>query len=188
MDELDTDQQRVIARAVARMVVTTVLLFAIYALAPVDSVTEGGDAYIRLVIALVIVVVVIGWQLRSIVTADYPQLRAIEGVVIAIPVFIVVFALLYLGLARSDASNFNEHLNRVTALYFTVSVLTTVGFGDITARTDGARLIVTIQMLLDLALLAIVLRVFFSVARTGLVARRRTRRARRRGAAGSPGG
>jgi hypothetical protein len=40
-----------------------------------------------------------------------------------------------------------------------------VGFGDITATSDGARLIVTLQMLLDLALIAIIVRVYFATAR-----------------------
>jgi hypothetical protein len=46
-----------------------------------------------------------------------------------------------------------------------VTVLSTVGFGDITAQSDASRLLVTIQMLLDLALIAIVVRVFYATAR-----------------------
>jgi voltage-gated potassium channel len=43
------------------------------------------------------------------------------------------------------------------ALYFTVTILSTVGFGDITATGQGARLLVTMQMVLDFSYLAVVL-------------------------------
>jgi hypothetical protein len=36
-------------------------------------------------------------------------------------------------------------LTRTDALYFTVTVFSTVGFGDITAKTETARLVVTGQ-------------------------------------------
>jgi hypothetical protein len=80
----------------------------------------------------------------------------------------------------------------VGALYFTVTVLATVGFGDITAQTAGARLLVTAQMLLGLGLLAGIVRVFSAAARAGAArrvagqgeapqrGRRRARRPRRR--------
>jgi voltage-gated potassium channel len=39
-------------------------------------------------------------------------------------------------------------MTHTDALYFTVTVFATVGFGDITARTDTARLLVTVQITL----------------------------------------
>jgi hypothetical protein len=46
-------------------------------------------------------------------------------------------------------------------MYFTVTVFTTVGFGDITATSQLARALVTVQMLLDLIVIGLVIRVFF---------------------------
>lgn len=43
-----------------------------------------------------------------------------------------------------------------------VTVFASVGFGDISAVSDGARLLVTVQMLLDLLLLGLVVRLFLS--------------------------
>jgi voltage-gated potassium channel len=40
-------------------------------------------------------------------------------------------------------------------LYFTVTVFATVGFGDITAKTEAARLLVTGQMIIDLIIIGI---------------------------------
>ena len=39
-------------------------------------------------------------------------------------------------------------------MYYTVSIVSTLGFGDISPVTDGTRLVVTVQMLLDIALIA----------------------------------
>ena len=58
-------------------------------------------------------------------------------------------------------SRFNTHpLTRTDVLYFTVTVFSTVGFGDISAVSQSARLVVTAQMLLDLLALGLVIRAF----------------------------
>jgi hypothetical protein len=62
-------------------------------------------------------------------------------------------------------------MTRTNALYFTVTVFATVGFGDITAKTEAARLVVTGQMLIDLIILGLGARVI-----VGAVTRGRQRR------------
>ena len=59
-------------------------------------------------------------------------------------------------------------MTRSSALYFTVTVFSTVGFGDITAKTDVARLVVTVQMLADLAVVAVVIRLILGAANRGV--------------------
>jgi Ion channel len=58
-------------------------------------------------------------------------------------------------MAAVSASNFGQKLIHTDALYFTVTVFTTVGFGDITAKSEGARLLVTAQMIADLIVLGV---------------------------------
>ena len=159
------DRRRLVARAVARMVVTTTLLLVLYALAPVGPGPGGAGAVVRLVAVVVLFVVVVALQVRAIVSAAYPVLRAIEALVIAIGLFLVLFALLYLGLATAAPDSFTRPLTRVSALYFTATVLATVGFGDITAQSEAAQLLVTVQMLLGLTLLALAVRIFSAAAR-----------------------
>jgi hypothetical protein len=55
-------------------------------------------------------------------------------------------------------------LTRFDAVYFTVTVLATVGFGDIAAVTQTARILVTIQMLADLVLIGFVAKVLLGAA------------------------
>jgi hypothetical protein len=62
-------------------------------------------------------------------------------------------------MARLSAANFSAPLDRTNALYFTVTVFSTVGFGDITATTHTARLVVTAQMVADLVIIGIAIQV-----------------------------
>jgi hypothetical protein len=63
--------------------------------------------------------------------------------------------------AQDDPANFSTHtLTRTDALYFTVTVFATVGFGDISATSQVARCFVTAQMILDLLVLGLGVRVF----------------------------
>ncbi|HEY1295272.1 MAG TPA: ion channel [Chloroflexota bacterium] len=158
------DRRRVLVATVARLIASTAILLAVYALLPIEGITTP-DTVGRLVIVLIALPLVFAWQIHAIKSAKYPDLRATEAVIGAVTIFVILFALLYLGLGLSDPANFSQSLDRISAIYFTVTVLSTVGFGDISAQSDVSRLLVTIQMLLDLALIAIVVHVFFGVAR-----------------------
>jgi hypothetical protein len=155
------DRRRVLVATVARLIASTAILLAVYALLPIEGITTP-DTVGRLVIVLIALPLV---QIHAIKSAKYPDLRATEAVIGAVTIFVILFALLYFGLGLSDPANFSQSLDRISAIYFTVTVLSIVGFGDISAQSDVSRLLVTIQMLLDLALIAIVVHVFFGVAR-----------------------
>ncbi len=79
-----------------------------------------------------------------------------EALAITAPLFLLLFASAYLVLAQADPANFSTpQLNRTDTLYFTLTVFSTVGFGDITATSQAARVIVMIQMVLDLVVLGL---------------------------------
>ena len=161
------DRRRKIARSASRILVTTVGLVGLYAFAPVPG-TSGAGALVGMIAGLVVFAGLVGWQIRTIVQAEHPILRALEVVALALPLLVVVFAFTYLSISRADAASFSEHLDRIGALYYTVSTLSTVGFGDIAARSDAARILVTAQMLFDLALIAGLVRLIILATRTGL--------------------
>ena len=82
--------------------------------------------------------------------------------------YLLLFARIYLSNSLNDQSAFTEPLNLVTALYFTVTVFASVGFGDIYPETDSMRLLVTAQMLLNLIVFGVVIRLLASAARRGV--------------------
>ena len=70
----------------------------------------------------------------------------------------VFLSLIYLGLA-SRSGQFDELHTRIDALYFTMSTIATVGFGDVHATGQVARVVVTIQIFLDLIFVGLVARI-----------------------------
>ena len=86
-----------------------------------------------------------------------------------------MFARIYLTLSTLASHAFSIDLDRTRALYFTITVFSTVGFGDISPQTNYARLFVSVQMLLDLVVLGVVVRVLFGAAQRGVASRNGTR-------------
>jgi voltage-gated potassium channel len=148
-----------------RALATAVVLVALYYLLPLDHVR---DVPVTLVVGLVILLAVTAWQLRAIVRAKYPALRAVVALAVTVPLFVLLFASVYFVMAQASPANFGAHqLTRTDALYFTVTVFSTVGFGDITPVSQGARLVVTAQMILDLLVLGLGIRVFVGAVQLG---------------------
>jgi voltage-gated potassium channel len=123
---------------------------------------------VRLVVGLLVFAGVVTWQVRAVLGSRYPGLRAVEALAAAIPLFLLLFAAAYLRMADADAGAFSEPLSRTDALYFTITVFSTVGFGDITPKTDLARVATMVQMLGDLLVVGLVLRLMVGAVKAGL--------------------
>lgn len=150
-------------RSAVRTVGSTVLLVGLYLGRPLDRPTPA--TLVLLVTGLVLLVALLGWQIRSVVRSPYPVLRAIEAFVTATVLFIVLFAAGYTSLSEATPGAFTEPVDQLDALYFTMTVLATVGFGDITPVTGPARIVVTLQMVCGFAFAALVGREFLAAVR-----------------------
>ena len=164
------DRQRAIARSGLTLLVIWVVIFGAYFVNPIGQ-RSGAWAFSRLGVDIALVGAVLAWQVRRIEAAVLPELRAVEALGTVIPLFLCAFSGLYLGLSNSLPRNFSQPLDHIGALYFTISVFSTVGFGDIVPRSDTARLIVSAQMILDLALIGAAVRLIFNAARSRVEAR-----------------
>ena len=164
-DDLNPRQRRrLVVEATLRVVVPVVVLGTLYYVLPLDHGADAGTVA-EIAFGCAVVVVVIVWQLRTIMRSKYPNLRAAEALAFTIPLYLLLFATTYFVMARSLSTNFTAPLTRTDSLYFSVTVFTTVGFGDISAKSEAARLVVTLQMLLDLLLVGLVVKLFFSAIR-----------------------
>jgi voltage-gated potassium channel len=157
---------RAIARTVLRVAGSVTGLFVVYYLLPMDRVSEPA-AVTMLVIGLAVFATLVVFQVRWITRSRFPGLRAVEAMATSIPFFLLLFASTYVVLATVSAGSFGGPLSHTDGLYFTVTVFSTVGFGDITAKTDTARLVVTGQMLADIIVLGLALRVIVGAVRRG---------------------
>ncbi len=134
------------------------MLVALYYLLPLDHLA-GVPLAILLVVGLVVLLVISAGQVREILRAKYPAVRAAEALATTVPLFLLLFASAYYVMEQASPGSFSHSLTRTDALYFTVTTFTTVGFGDITATSQSARVMVTVQMLLDLLALGLGVRV-----------------------------
>jgi voltage-gated potassium channel len=157
---------RVAARAVPRVVGSTAVLVAVYYLLPLDR-YPTWVAVIVLVVGLVLLIGLVALQVRLIATNQYPRMRAAEALAITIPLFLLLFASTYVVMAHASVSSFGERLTHTDALYFTITVFSTVGFGDISAKSEAARLVVSGQMLTDLIVLGLGIRVIVGAVSRG---------------------
>lgn len=145
---------------------TATLLVAAYYLLPMDS-AFTVTTVIVLVGGVVAVAVLLSWQIYTITLSPRPGLKAMEAMAVTAPLFVLLYATACFLLEHSASGSFSEPLSRTDALYFAMTVFSTVGFGDITARSESARLLTTGQITLNLLLLSVAARLLASAVQRG---------------------
>lgn len=167
LEQLTRGQRiRIAAGILARSLVVVVLLFVGYYVLPMDRPAGGG--LVVLVVGLLALTAVLAGQVRAIVRSPFPRLRAFEALAMGVPLLLVVFASSYYLMSQGRLDSFTQPLGKTDALYFTVTVFATVGFGDIAASTELARIAVTVNMLVNLVVLGFVAKLIFNAAETGV--------------------
>src|SRR5271165_6402504 len=159
-------RRRLIFWTAVRSVLIAAVLVVLYYVLPLDR-SWDSDTAIRLLVGLLIFAGVMVWGVRIISSARYPGVRAAEALALILPFFLLLFASTYFLMERASAASFTQPLTRTDALYFTVTVFSTVGFGDITARSEAARVVLIVQMLADLVLLGAGIRVLLGAVQRG---------------------
>ncbi|MFI9150451.1 potassium channel family protein [Streptomyces sp. NPDC053367] len=142
-------------------------LVTAYYLLPLDGTDSAGTAAL-LACGLLAVVVLFLWEVRTIARSSYPRLRAAEALAATLTLFLVLFAGTYFLLEQSTPGSFSEPLTRTDALYFTLTTFSTVGFGDITARSQAGRVVIMLQMAGGLVLVGVFARILAHAVQTGL--------------------
>lgn len=167
MEVLSTRRRRwLIVRGLLRAFAIATVMVALYYVLPLD---RRSDAYLffELTLAIALFVLTSAWQVRAIIRSKYPGIRGIQALAVTTPLFLLLFAATYFIMSRDNPETFTERLSRSDALYFTVTIFATVGFGDITPQQEAARLVVTAQMLLDLVILGLGIQVILGAVKRG---------------------
>lgn len=136
-----------------RLVAFAVLLVLVYFLVPVGHRLERSDV-VRLLISLLVIAaltVIVFWQV--VLQLERPD-RRIDGLLLALLVSVLGFALGFYSLEQHDPGQIEGLHTRVDALYFTLSTLLTVGYGDVHAVGQAARALVVVQMVFNVAVIA----------------------------------
>jgi hypothetical protein len=144
---------------VVQSLLAAAVLLALYYVAPTPASAVGPVACALVFLGAV------AFELRAVVRDPLPVPRAAVAMARILPLFIVLFAWIYVAMATSDHTAFSEPLTKSGSLYFTITVLSTVGFGDITPVKDVARLMVSVQMICDLVVIGILVKLITGVAK-----------------------
>ncbi|MBO0655955.1 two pore domain potassium channel family protein [Streptomyces triculaminicus] len=150
-----------------RPVGTATALVLAYYLLPLEKRFEGGTA-VGLVLGLAAVAALFTWQIRSIMRSSRPRLRAVEALATTVPLFLLIFAAAYYLVEQADQGSFTEPLTRTDALYFALTVFSTVGFGDIAPHTEEARIATMAQMAGDILLVGVAAHVVVGAVQSAL--------------------
>lgn len=171
-DRPDDGEEARIARLphTLRWTLACVALVVAYAVVPVSADAAPGLLALRWTLTaamLAAIAVVIRWQaIRQLREPDAPLGALVVGIVAGL----LLFALVDYSLAVHRPGEFTGLRTRVDALYFALSTLLTVGFGDVSAQGQVARVVMCAQMAFNFTAIA---------GSASLAARKFAQRARR---------
>jgi voltage-gated potassium channel len=133
-----------------------VLVFAGYAIAPLDSRLWLGITVS--LTAIVLCIPLLARRARAVRVSHTPLVDALRAIAVFGAVLIVAFASMHYSIAFHGNNEYSGISTKLDAVYYTVTTLSTVGYGDITANGQVARLVVTTNILFNLIALGIGLR------------------------------
>ncbi|WP_051218242.1 potassium channel family protein [Nocardioides insulae] len=135
-----------------RGVVLTGLVVCLYFVVPLPG---GEDVSLaeRAVTAVLILLVLTGVVVWQVLVHVDDESHRLDGLILVLVVSVLAFALGFYQLEHSYPGQIPGIATRVDALYFTVSTLLTVGYGDIHAVGQYARGLVLVQMVFNVVVL-----------------------------------
>ncbi|WP_312870598.1 ion channel [Gordonia asplenii] len=155
--------RRAVVGAIGRPLLGGIILNAAYFVFPLGR-TEARSAF-WLTVGVVLLIAMCAWEIRRFRRSTHPVVTSIEMLVGAATLYVVVFSATYFLLSEYGRTSFNLHLTRLDALYFSLTVFTTTGFGDIAAASQAARAVVSFQMISTFVLLGLGLRLLQLIVR-----------------------
>lgn len=164
--ERKSDRRHMLLAAL-RSLTTAGLLVTAYYLLPLASAFTPATV-IALIGGTAAVAVLLAWQARVIMRSARPTLRAVEALATTLPLFLLLCAAAYYVMQRSAPDSFGRPLSRTGALYFAMTVFSTVGFGDITPHSQPAQVLTMGQMTVDLLLVGVAAKVLAGAVKEGL--------------------
>lgn len=164
-DLTSAQRRRVLGKATLRVALSLVIIITIFVIVPPGDLASGTPG-VGLTLGLLLLGAVIAWELYRTVRDPYPEVRAATSLFVLVLFLVTSFALTYAAMSVSNPASFSEVLDKSDAIYFTVTTLSTTGFGDIAAKSPTARWVVTAQMLVDLIAVVGLARVFIMAAKT----------------------
>ncbi len=136
-----------------RLAAILVVILVLYFTVPV-TLELGASDIVQLVVSMValtlLAIAVLFEVRRQLIDAD----RRIDGLVLALMISVLGFALGFYVMSERSTAQIVGLDTRLDALYFTMTTLLTIGFGDIHATGQAARALVLVQMVFNVVIIA----------------------------------
>ena len=130
-------------------------LIVLYFVVPAEPHLPTSAVVARLVVCIVTLVLLAGLVVRQLrLQIDEGMDRRVDGLVVSVVAVVVTFALGFYILTEREPSQLVGLDTRLDSLYFTMTTLTTVGYGDIHASGQTARALVLVQMVFNVVFVA----------------------------------
>lgn len=114
--------------------------------------------------AVLAVIPVTMFKVKAINRSDRPVGEATQAVALLLGLAVTGSATVNYAMA-THTPQFPDIVTKIDSLYFTVATLATVGYGDIAPTGQEARAVVTLQIILNFALVASAVRLLAGIAR-----------------------
>ena len=139
-------------RRTLRLLLWIVLLATVYFCVPLDRDIQAREA-VQLAIsavALGLLAFMVVWEIRQQLV---DETRRIDRLALALVVSVLGFALGFYVMDQRDPGQIVGLDTRLDSLYFTMTTLLTIGFGDIHAEGQLARGLVVVQMCFNVVII-----------------------------------
>lgn len=143
-----------VALSLIRAFVTVAAVLVFYAWLPSDGVSAGPGVLLVATATMVAWGCIVAALMFRIGKKPNALIRLASGLLSIIVLLVAAFAQLDLIVYDGDPGAYSQPLTKSAALYFSMTVTSTVGFGDIVAVSETARHLVTLQMLINMVFLA----------------------------------
>jgi voltage-gated potassium channel len=151
-----------------RTVILVALVIFILSRLPEEQNVQAFGVIIGMFVLASIYIAFFIRQLRAVQKSKFPNIRAAEAMLTTGILLLAIFSSIYVGISLSNPGAFTEVLTPFSSMYFSTTVLATVGFGDIAPNTVPARSAAMTQMILNLIYIGVVVRVFAGAAKRTL--------------------
>lgn len=156
-------RRRLIARSVVAALAWVAAIVTAYYVLPWSG-GGTGSVVVRVVLAVSLVIVVTVVAVPSVRRDPFPVMRALQLLAVVVSLAVVSFASVYLLMSANRPDAFSEPLGRTDALYFSLTTVTTVGYGDINAKSEAARIVVMIHMVTNVVVVGAAARAIINAA------------------------
>jgi voltage-gated potassium channel len=156
---------------ILRTIGLVLLISVILSRSPKEQNLQSVGVIFGMVVLALIYVVFFMRSIRAVQKSHFPGIRAGEALVSSGFLLLAIFASIYSLISLQDPEAFTEVLTPFSSMYFSLTILATVGFGDIAPTTVAARSVAMAQMVLDLVFIGVLVRTLTNAAKRSIASR-----------------